>query len=53
VENARRPVALEEKNYQFAGLNKDDKRATMIYSFFAVCSKHGVNPYEWLKNNFI
>ena len=25
------------------------QRAAMIYSFFAICKKHGVNPFQWLK----
>lgn len=49
VENAIRPVALGRKNYLFAGSHKAAKRAAMVYSFFAICKKHEVNPYEWLK----
>jgi transposase len=50
VENAIRPVALGRKNYLFAGSHSAAKRAAMIYSFFAICKKHGVNPCEWLKH---
>jgi transposase len=25
------------------------QRAAMIYSFFAICKKHEVNPFQWLK----
>ena len=49
VENAIRPVALGRKNYLFAGSHEAAKRADMIYSFFAVCKKHEVNPFQWLK----
>lgn len=49
VENAIRPVALGRKNYLFAGSHKAAERAAGIYSFFAICKKHEVNPYEWLK----
>src|SRR5665811_2130763 len=49
VENAIRPVALGRKNYLFAGSHKAAQRAAMVYSFFAICKKHSVNPYEWLK----
>lgn len=49
VENAIRPVALGRKNYLFAGSHDAAQRAAMIYSFFAICKKHDVNPYEWLK----
>lgn len=50
VENAIRPVALGRKNYLFAGSHEAAKRAAMIYSFFAICKKHEVNPFEWLKH---
>lgn len=50
VENAIRPVALGRKNYLFAGSHEAAQRAAMIYSFFAICKKHEVNPFQWLKN---
>jgi transposase len=50
VENAIRPVALGRKNYLFAGSHEAAQRAAMIYSFFAICKKHDVNPFEWLMN---
>lgn len=49
VENAIRPVALGRKNYLFAGSHAAAQRAAMIYSFLAICKKHEVNPFEWLK----
>lgn len=49
VENAIRPVALGRKNYLFAGSHEAAQRAAMIYSFFAICKKHDVNPLQWLK----
>ncbi|TPE43339.1 IS66 family transposase [Pontibacter mangrovi] len=49
VENAIRPLALGRKNYLFAGSHEAAKRAGMIYSFLAICKKHEVNPYQWLK----
>ena len=33
----------------FAGSHNSAQRAAMIYSFFAICKKHEVNPYQWLK----
>ena len=50
VENAIRPVALGRKNYLFAGSHDAAQRAAMIYSFFAICKKHEVNPFQWLKH---
>lgn len=52
VENVIRPVALGRKNYLFAGSHEAARRAACIYSFFAICKKHDVNPYEWLKYVF-
>lgn len=49
VENAIRPLALGRKNYLFAGSHDAAQRAAGIYSFFAICKKHEVNPYQWLK----
>jgi transposase len=50
VENAIRPVALGRKNYLFAGSHEAAGRAAMVYSFFAICKKHEVNPFQWLKH---
>jgi transposase len=49
IENAIRPIALGRKNYLFAGSHDAATRAGMIYSFFAICKKHEVNPLLWLK----
>ncbi|TYP91354.1 transposase IS66 family protein [Sphingobacterium allocomposti] len=48
-ENALRCIALGRKNYLFAGSHEAAQRAAIIYSFFAICKKHEVNPYQWLK----
>lgn len=50
IENAIRPVALGRKNYLFAGSHEAAQRAAMIYSFFAICKKHEINPFHWLKH---
>lgn len=52
VENAIRPLALGRKNYLFAGSHEAAKRAAAIYSFFAMCRKEEVNPFEWLRHVF-
>lgn len=44
------PVALGRKNYLFAGSHDAAQRAAMIYSFFAICKKYEVNPFQWLKH---
>ena len=50
IENAIRPVALGRKNYLFAGSHKAAQRAAMIYSFFAMCHYHKLNPHRWLED---
>lgn len=50
VENQIRPVAVGRKNYLFAGSHDAAQRAAMMYSLFATCRMHGINPYEWLKD---
>lgn len=49
IENVIRPISLGRKNYLFAGSHDAATRAGMIYSFFAICKKHEVNPLQWLK----
>lgn len=48
VENAIRPIALGRKNYLFSGSHDSARNAAMIYSFFATCAKHQINPQQWL-----
>ena len=48
VENAIRPVALGRKNYLFTGTHHTAQNAAMVYSLFATCKKHEVNPQLWL-----
>ncbi len=50
VENAIRPVAIGRKNYLFAGSHEAAQRAAMVYSLFATCRVHSINPYKWLKD---
>ncbi len=53
IENAIRPVALGRKNWLFAGSHEAAQRAAIIYSFFAICKKHEVNPFQWLKHTLM
>ena len=50
VENTIRPVAVGRKNYLFAGSHEAAQRAAMVYSLFATCKLHNINPYHWLKD---
>jgi len=48
IENAIRPIALGRKNYLFAGTHESAQNAAIVYSLFATCKKHNINPQEWL-----
>jgi transposase len=48
IENSIRPVALGRKNYLFAGSHERAQDAAMLYSMFATCRLHNVNPEKWL-----
>jgi transposase len=52
VENSIRPVALGRKNYLFAGNHERAQDAAMLYSLFATCRLHNINPAQWLNNLF-
>jgi transposase len=49
IENAIRPIALGRKNYMFGGSHDAAKRGAIIYTFFAMCERHQVDPREWLE----
>ena len=48
VENIIRPVAIGRKNYLFAGSHESAQRTAMLYTFFAACKHHGIDPEKWL-----
>ena len=50
VENIIRPVAIGRKNYLFAGSHEAAQRTAMLYTFFALCKHHNINPEEWLQD---
>jgi transposase len=52
IENAIRPLALGRKNYLFAGSDDSAQRAAIVYSLFATCRLHRINPYDWLTDVF-
>lgn len=52
VENSIRPVALGRKNYLFAGSHERAQDAAMLYSLFATCRLHQVNPEKWFTHLF-
>ena len=50
IENKIRPFALGRKNFLFAGSHEGADRIAIMYSMFATCKAHKVNPWEWLKD---
>ena len=50
VENIIRPVAIGRKNYLFAGSHDAAQRTAMLYTFFALCKHHNINPEIWLND---
>jgi transposase len=48
IENAIRPIALGRRNYLFSGTHETAQNAAMVYSLFATCKKHGVDPQKWI-----
>ncbi len=45
-------LALGRKNYLFAGSDDSAQRAAIVYSLFATCRLHRINPYDWLTDVF-
>lgn len=48
IENAMRPIALGRRNHLFSGTQDTAQNAAMVYSLFATCKKHGVDPQNWI-----
>lgn len=48
IENAMRPIALGRRNHLFSGTHDTAQNAAMVYSLFATCKKHGVDPQNWI-----
>lgn len=48
IENQIRPVSIGRKNFLFAGNHQGAKRAATMYTLFATCKLHKINPEEWL-----
>jgi hypothetical protein len=45
-----RKVAIGRKNFMFAGSENGARNAAIVYSFFATCQLHRINPAEWLED---
>ena len=52
IENAIRPSALGKKNFLFIGHPEAGERSAVIYTLLGSCPRHGVNPFDYLKDLF-
>jgi len=52
IENSIRPSALGKKNFLFIGHPEAGERSAVIYTLLGSCRRHGVNPYDYLKDLF-
>jgi transposase len=52
IENAIRPSALGKKNWLFVGHPEAGERSAVIYTLLGSCRRHGINPYDYLKDLF-
>lgn len=50
AERSLRVVALERKNYLFAGSNRGGERAAAIYSLLCTAKLNGINPEHYLRH---
>lgn len=52
IENAIRPSALGKKNWLFIGHPEAGERSAIIYTLLGSCRRHGINPFDYLKDLF-
>jgi transposase len=52
VENSIRPSALGKKNFLFIGHPEAGERSAVIYTLLGCCRRHGINPFDYLKDLF-
>jgi transposase len=52
IENAIRPSALGKKNWLFIGHPTAGERSAVIYTLLGSCRRHGINPFDYLKDLF-
>ena len=52
IENTIRPSALGKKNWLFVGHPEAGERSAVIYTLLGSCRRHGINPYDYLKDLF-
>jgi hypothetical protein len=52
IENAIRPSALGKRNFLFFGHPNAGERSAVIYTLLGSCRRHGINPFDYLKDLF-
>jgi hypothetical protein len=52
IENSIRPSALGKRNWLFVGHPEAGERSAVIYTLLGSCRRHGINPFEYLKDLF-
>ena len=52
IENSIRPSALGKKNFLFFGHPEAGERSAVIYTLLGSCRRHGLNPFDYLKDLF-
>ena len=53
IENAIRPSALGKRNWLFFGHPEAGERSAVIYTLLGSCRRHGINPFEYLRDMFM
>ena len=52
IENTIRPSALGKKNWLFVGHPEAGKRSAVLDTLLGSCRRHGINPFDYLKDLF-
>jgi hypothetical protein len=52
IENSIRPSALGKRNWLFVGHPEAGERSAVIYTLLGSCRRHGINPFDYLKDLF-
>ncbi len=52
IKNSIRPSAVGKRNWMFIGHPEAGERSAVIYTLLGSCRRHGVNPFDYLKDLF-
>ena len=52
IENSIRPSAVGKRNWLFIGHPEAGERSAVIYTLLGSCRRHGINPFDYLKDLF-